>query len=149
MVGRALSLKYLAIASSKMIEQGSRGARLDISAWVCTSMATSSPTLRCGTYLVMARSALGLGQIREAATPARQLLQERRRSPPGALCLVVTHDIGVNLIEADGVGVEHRSAAIGGGAIARDVDDIDVARPGRDPLLEDFRPPLPPPLDAA
>jgi hypothetical protein len=32
MVGRVASRKYFAIASSKTTEQGSRGARLDISA---------------------------------------------------------------------------------------------------------------------
>ena len=53
MVGRPASLKYLAIASSKIMEQGSRGARLDTSACVCTSMATISATLILGTYLLI------------------------------------------------------------------------------------------------
>ncbi len=55
MVGRFISLKYLAMASSKITPQGSRGWRVDTSAWVCTSMATSSSRFRFGSYLAMAR----------------------------------------------------------------------------------------------
>jgi hypothetical protein len=43
----------LDIASSKAMEQGSRGARLEISACVCTSMATSWETSIFGTYFDM------------------------------------------------------------------------------------------------
>src|SRR5262245_36118362 len=50
MVGRPASLKYLAMASSKIMEQGSRGARLETSACVCTSMATSLARSSLGTY---------------------------------------------------------------------------------------------------
>src|SRR5262249_6899424 len=53
MVGRPASLKYLAIASSKIMQHGSRGARLETSACVCTSMATISDTLILGTYLLI------------------------------------------------------------------------------------------------
>src|SRR5262245_20279998 len=53
MVGRPASLKYLAMASSNTTEQGSRGARAEVSACVCTSMATSAAGSILGTYLLI------------------------------------------------------------------------------------------------
>src|SRR6266702_2982915 len=53
MVGGTADLKYLAIASSKITEQGSRGARVEMLACVCTSMPTSCPTFKRDWYLLM------------------------------------------------------------------------------------------------
>ena len=46
---------------------------------------------------------------------------------------------GDDLVEADRLRVEHRSALGRRETIAREVDDVDVARPQRDALLEDAR----------
>src|SRR5690349_16160243 len=53
MVGGTADLKYLAMASSKMIEQGSRGAREEMLAWVCTSIATSCSMFNRDWYLLI------------------------------------------------------------------------------------------------
>src|SRR4051812_21414049 len=53
MVGRFISRKYRAMASSNWTCSGSRGWRVETSAWVCTSMATSSSRFRFGWYLAI------------------------------------------------------------------------------------------------
>src|SRR5262249_30073463 len=78
MVGRgAVSLKYLDIASSKAIEHGSRGARLEISACVCTSMATSLATSSLGTYF-------DIGDLSGAGGGCHPELREAQYPGPGA-----------------------------------------------------------------
>src|SRR5579884_782696 len=78
-------------------------------------------------------------QIREALSLARQLLQERRRAPPEAMRLMEPLHIGIDLVETDRVGIEHRPAAPGGEAIAGEIDHVDIAGAERDAFLENLR----------
>src|SRR5579883_2462513 len=85
-----------------------------------------------------AGSALARREIGEALAFARELFQQRRRLPEEAMRLVESLHIGIDLVETDSVGIEHRSAAPSREAIAGEIDDVDVARSERDALLEDL-----------
>ncbi len=90
MVGRFISLKYLAMAWSKITEQGSRAWRVETSAWVCTSMATRSSRFRLGWYFAIRASperfrslepdAPGLNRLRgDGSLPQRATLSSQIR----------------------------------------------------------------------
>src|SRR5713101_767655 len=67
----------------------------------------------------------------------RQPLEERRGRPRLAVAGVESRHVGVDLLEANLVGVEHRAPAVAREAVAVEVRDVDVARAERDALLED------------
>src|SRR4051812_42897158 len=67
-----------------------------------------------------------------------ELQQKRRRFPLVSLIpLLEGLDGGHNLVESDGVGVEHRPAAVRRKAVARQVDHVDVGGAQGNALLED------------
>src|SRR5512135_1263371 len=67
-----------------------------------------------------------------------ELDQQRRGLPHLSLvALLELIDRGEHLGQADGVGVEHRAAAVGGEAVAGQVDHVDVRGAQRDAFLED------------
>src|SRR5579883_1410777 len=78
-------------------------------------------------------------QIRKALPLARELLEKWRGAPPEAMRLVEALHIGIDLVEADRVGIEHRPAAPGGEAIAGEIDHVDIAGAERDTFFEDLR----------
>src|SRR4051812_23162451 len=101
-------------------------------AWVTSSQSltaiswpTRLPSVRTSTSIIFEPSALRI----KASSFRNQLLQHRRRLPvvaePGAILLHAREDRR----QADGVGVEHRPAAVAREAEAVDVDDVDVPRP--------------------
>src|SRR5438105_2022524 len=69
-----------------------------------------------------------------------ELDQQRCRPPCLPLVALLKRFDGVqNLVESDGVRVEHRAAAVGREAVAGEVDHVDVGGAQRDALLEDVR----------
>src|SRR5689334_24059131 len=66
--------------------------------------------------------------------------EQRRGLPHRALVsLLELFDRGQHLVQAHGVGVEHRPAAVGREAVAGEVDHVDVGGAQRDTFLEDLR----------
>src|SRR5574341_2633832 len=55
------------------------------------------------------------------------------------IALLETADAVEHLAQADGVGIEHRPAAIGREAVAREVHHVDVGGAQRDAFLQDAR----------
>src|SRR5579883_1678259 len=78
-------------------------------------------------------------RIVEALPLARQARQQRRWAPMIAEGVAELLDLPMHCVEADQVGCEHRSAAIGGEAVAIHINHVNVARPGGDPLFENIR----------
>src|SRR6266496_1060819 len=78
-------------------------------------------------------------EITEALALFRQPLEKRRGSPGLAVTGVEGRHVGVHLLEADLVGVEHGPAAVARKAVAVEIGNVDVARAERDPLLENAR----------
>src|SRR5690349_22062771 len=112
MVLRLSALKYLLAASSYGFDASSGSWRQDTSACVCTSIAIRSLTFngrsssrRCSAALFVP---VGKGTAFE-----HQLHQQWRRFPVhGAEHAAIFLHAGEQRRQADGVGVEHRSAAI-------------------------------------
>src|SRR5215469_4665257 len=80
------------------------------------------------------------GERREGLAFGGEALEQRRgleRRIVGLLG-IIRETIG-DMLEANAVGPEHRAAAIDRPAIAIEPDHVDVARTGRDALLQDAR----------
>src|SRR5689334_9547687 len=69
---------------------------------------------------------------------ARQPLEQRRRLPSLAVLFVEGGHAVVHLLQADGVGVEHRPAAVAREPVAGEVDHVDVGGAQRVAFLEDL-----------
>src|ERR1051325_11221066 len=80
------------------------------------------------------------GERGEGAARGREALEQRRRLQARIVGLlgVVGETIG-DVLEANRVGPEHRAAAVDRPAIAVEPDHVDIARAGRDALVEDLR----------
>src|ERR1051325_5918375 len=66
--------------------------------------------------------------------------EQRRGLPHRALVsLLELFDRGEHLLQAHGVGIEHRPAAVGREAVAGEVDHVDVGGAQRDAFVEDLR----------
>src|SRR5882762_8167899 len=78
-------------------------------------------------------------EVAEALALFRQPLEERRGRPGLAVAGVEGRHVGVDFLEADLIGVEHRAPAVAREAVTVEVGDVDVARAERDALLEDAR----------
>src|SRR5262245_41832366 len=139
MVLRLSALKYLLAAVSKGSDAGSGSCRQDTSACVCTSMAIRSFTFT--TYSSSWGPTSFLVPVRKRTSFADQPHQQRRRLPVhGAEHLPVLFHSGQQNRQADGVCVEHRTAAIAREAVAGAPDHVDVAGALCDAFLEDAQP---------
>ena len=93
--------------------------------------------LRSSTQISGVRS----GPVGDALPVRHELLEERRRRI-AAETLMEFPDPREHMVQADLVSVEHGSAAVHRETIAVQVDDIDIARPLRNTLVENFEPSL-------
>src|SRR5712692_4715098 len=67
-----------------------------------------------------------------------EFLEQRSRFPELAVNRVETPHRLQDLVQADGVGIKHRPAAIAREAVTVDIDDVDVGCPQCDALLQDI-----------
>src|SRR3984885_11430876 len=134
MVGRLPALKYFEAASSYCFQTSSTGCRQDTSACVCTSIATSC----CRSMTrAPAPSVPSFVPVGERTPLAYQTLEQPGRLPvhrPEQLA-VFEHAV-MHGLQPDGVGVEHRAAAVARKAVSGGPDDVDVAGTQRHALLE-------------
>src|SRR6516164_3554706 len=68
-----------------------------------------------------------------------ELRQQRGRGPAGAVLFLELPDPGVDCLQPDRVAIPHRPAAVGGEPVSVDVNDVDVAGPQGDALLQNSR----------
>ena len=66
--------------------------------------------------------------------PVGQFGQQARRTPVVAELRTKSLNLGIHCIQANLIGGEHRAAAVGRKPVTVEIDDVDVARPGRDAL---------------
>ena len=133
MVGPLAGLEVLGRASSNGFQASSGSCRHDTSACVCTSIAISSSDVhRCA--LLAAARASHCAMLSPRSTSS---------TSSGAGCQCIGPKMSWYLRmpveqrrQTDGVGIEHRAAAIAREAIARRPDHIDVGRAQRDALLQ-------------
>src|SRR5258708_16668046 len=67
-----------------------------------------------------------LAKIGEPLALIRKPLQQRGGPPDLTVLTVEFEDAVANLFETDGVGVPHRTAAMGGGSVAVEINYVDV-----------------------
>src|ERR1041385_5333393 len=94
------------------------------------------PVLMSGACL---RGRAALIEGAEGRSLAGEAREERRRLPAFAMLAVECRHALVDLLQPDGVGVEHRAAPEAGEAVAGQVDDVDVRGAGREALFENLR----------
>src|SRR6267142_435387 len=74
----------------------------------------------------------------ELPSPGGEFFEQRSRFPELAMNRVETPHRLQDLVQADGVGIEHRATAIAREAVTVDVDDVDVGCPQCNALFQDF-----------
>src|SRR5690606_16191399 len=94
-------------------------------------------SITAGPFAIFKPSGL---EILEALAFLGELFKQRRRRPfLAAERFLEADNVGIDLVEADIVGIARRAAAIDRPAIAIDPDHVDIARPRRDAFFKDLR----------
>src|SRR5687768_12125245 len=111
------------------------------SAWL-SAMLTGRTRRALGVPVLMSGAArLGGAALVESAERgalAREPFEQWGRGPARAVLAVERRHPLVHRVQAHRVGVEHRSAAEAGEAVAGEVDDVDVGGAQRVALVEDL-----------
>src|SRR3989442_1673677 len=102
------------------------------------SIITASRVMRT-TRLSLCCRALFFVEIGEGLACFRQPLEQRRGLPEFSVLAVKFADAIIDLLQAYCVGIKHRATAMGGEAIAVDINNVDVDRAQRITFFQDAR----------